>query len=243
MTRSNKSILLVILTAIPFILFSQQNELSSFPRSVSSKQYGLKEKITYNLPFIHNEQATPINCTSIRKIDTANKKSPFFINVDMGLRYDSPYGGLGFFVQLDTRTLMAPNIWIGDDISHNRFLARGGLKFYLPSVKIIESSSIYTQVSYGVVTRNINQRTIITEGGPVLGQWGEVLEIIDGSIEIKKTSYWTFGPSISAGVEYKLSKRFKINTELGMSYIVSGDGESHKSVYPLLQFGVVNSYW
>jgi hypothetical protein len=132
---------------------------------------------------------------------------------------------------------------IGDDIPHNRFLARGGLKFYVPFVKIIEKSSVYTQVSYGVITRNMKQRTIITEGGPILGQWGEVLEIVQGSIKTKKTSYWTSGPSISTGVEYKLSKRFKINAELGMSYIVSGNNENHRSFYPLLQFGVVNSYW
>lgn len=161
----------------------------------------------------------------------------------MGLRYDSPYGGLGFFVQLDTKTFLAPTMWIGDDISHNRFLAKGGLKVYLPFIKIINNSSIYTQVSYGVITRNLNQHTIITDGGPVLGQWGEVLEIIEGSIKINKISYWTSGPSISAGMEYKLSKRFKINAEFGMSYIVSGDGESHNSVYPLLQLGVVNNYW
>jgi hypothetical protein len=176
-------------------------------------------------------------------IDIDYKRSPLFVNVDMGLRYDSPYGGLGLIIQLETRSFFAPNIWIGDDIPYNKFLVRGGLKFYLPLIKIFENSSIYTQVSYGVVTRNMQPDTIITKSGPTRDHWGNPIEPFEGSTVIKKTSYWTYGPSISAGMEYKLSKRFKINAELGMSYVVSGDGDTHDSIYPLLQFGVVNTYW
>jgi hypothetical protein len=236
-------VLLAILTAVPFILFSQRNEFKLFSQTVLSEYY----KIDYNnldMDF-HFDNDLPIfnNFASFRSIEIDNNKSPFFNNMEIGLRYDLPYGGLGLFFQFDTKSFFAPNIWFSNDIPYNRILVRGGLKFNIPFLKIVKNSSTDVNVSYGVVSRSTQQDSNIVESGPVTDQWGNYIGWAEGSIDVIKTSYWTFGPSISAGIEYKLNKRFQINAELGMSYVMSSDGDTHDSIYPLLQFGIVNTYW
>jgi hypothetical protein len=169
------------------------------------------------------------------------KKTPFFNNVAIGVKYDFVFGGMGLYVQAYTKYPLAFNFIVGHIKNPSKVLIELGLKYYHP--REYGKFRLFNELHYGPINSHTTKTTMYDPGGPIYDYWGRLIRIAEERTSIIVRKNIMQGPGFSTGVEYTINRRYKIIVDAGLSYATSGLVDGAPKIHPIINIGFFNNYW